>query len=129
DRILIDDDQGEARAAAKRPTPTLEPRNLAYVLYTSGSTGKPKGVAMPHRALVNLIEWQKEQAKAARTLQFAPLSFDVSFQETFSTWCSGGTLVLLDEATRRDPEALVQLLERSKIQRLFLPSVALQHIA
>src|SRR5690606_21914604 len=36
--------------------------DAAYILYTSGSTGTPKGVAMPHRALVNLMEWQKSQS-------------------------------------------------------------------
>src|SRR5258708_11494783 len=64
------------------------PESLAYVIYTSGSTGRPKGVAMVHRALVNLIHWQRLQSSAlppaARTLQFTSLSFDVSFQEIFS---------------------------------------------
>ena len=110
-----------------RRTPTAE--SLAYVIYTSGSTGKPKGVAMPHGPLVNLIHWQKEQGAPLRTLQFAPLSFDVSFQETFSAWGSGATLVLVDEATRRDPDALVELLSAAGIERLFLPAVALHHLA
>ena len=39
-------------------------------------------------------------------LQFAALSFDVAFQETFSTLCHGGTLVLLDEGVRKDIRAL-----------------------
>ena len=63
------------------------PENAAYVLFTSGSTGVPKGVLMEHRPLVNLLSWQAEtfaSRAAARTLQFAPLSFDVSFQEIFS---------------------------------------------
>nr|AQM37584.1 nonribosomal peptide synthetase [Myxococcus virescens] len=115
--------------AAKTARPRLEPHHLAYVLYTSGSTGKPKGVAMPHRALVNLIEWQTEHARPLRTLQFAPLNFDVSFQETFATWCSGGTLVLIDEGTRRDPDALAEFLAAARVQRLFLPAVALHHLA
>ncbi|WNZ58795.1 amino acid adenylation domain-containing protein [Myxococcus sp. MxC21-1] len=125
-QVLLDD--AEARAT-KTPRPRVEPHHLAYVLYTSGSTGKPKGVAMPHRALVNLIEWQTEHARPLRTLQFAPLNFDVSFQETFSTWCSGGTLVLIDEGTRRDPDALADFLDAARVQRLFLPAVALHHLA
>ncbi len=124
---VVLDEAGAAAPRAQRPR--LEPRHLAYVLYTSGSTGKPKGVAMPHRALVNLVAWQTEGAKATRTLQFAPLNFDVSFQEIFSTWCSGGTLVLVDEATRRDPDALAEHLGTARIQRLFLPAVALHHLA
>jgi amino acid adenylation domain-containing protein len=108
---------------------TLE--QLAYVIYTSGSTGRPKGVAMGHRPLANLLAWQLESFStpvAARTLQFASLSFDVAFQEIFSTWCSGGTLVLIDEATRRDPEALLTCVSEQRVERLFLPFVALQNV-
>jgi amino acid adenylation domain-containing protein len=108
------------------------PDNLAYVIYTSGSTGVPKGVAMPHRALVNLIEWQcrnSRMGQGALTLQYSSLSFDVSFQEMFSTWASGGTLVLVDNDTRRDPVALSRFLAQHKIQRIFLPFVALQQLA
>ncbi len=104
--------------------------NLAYIIYTSGSTGQPKGVAMTHGALVNLLHWQMRRSRnAPRTLQFASLSFDVSFQEIFSTWCAGGTLVLLREETRRDASALWRLLISERIERLFLPFVALQFLA
>src|SRR4030081_1132263 len=71
-----------------------------YVIHTSGSTGKPKGVVMPHRALVNLVEWQMRASSAGAgtvTLQYAPLNFDVSNQEIFSTLASGGTLQTVDE--------------------------------
>ena len=106
------------------------PESLAYVLSTSGSTGRPKGVAMPHRALVNLLAWQARcMPEAARTLQFASLGFDVSFQEIFSTWLSGGTLVLVADSVRMDPAALLSMLERSGIERLFLPVVMLGHLA
>ena len=102
----------------------------AYVIYTSGSTGKPKGVLMPHGALVNLLTWQlAELPGVRRTLQFASLSFDVSFQEIFSTWAAGGEVVLIGEALRRDPEALWNFIVRKKIERLFLPFVALQQLA
>ncbi|PYQ23999.1 MAG: hypothetical protein DMF81_06875 [Acidobacteria bacterium] len=56
-------DEAEARAAARRAPPKLQAHHLAYVLYTSGSTGKPKGVAMPHRALVNLIECGRSSSR------------------------------------------------------------------
>lgn len=120
------------------PSPQAMPAQfatqLAYVLYTSGSTGKPKGVAMGHAALLNLIWWQRQHTdlaenSEARTLQFVPISFDVSFQEIFATWSTGGTLVLLPEATRRNPEALLQFLIDQRIARLFLPFVALQQLA
>ncbi len=106
--------------------------NLAYVMYTSGSTGKPKGVAMPHAPLVNLIQWQiarSDLPPGARTLQFASLSFDVSFQEIFSTLCCAGSLVLVGEEQRRDPNALWGVLRAAQVNRLFLPYVALQQLA
>ena len=106
--------------------------NLAYVIYTSGSTGRPKGVAMCHRPLSNLIIWQRESSilpRGARTLQFAPIIFDASFQEIFSTWCSGGTLVLISEQVRVDAFFLLRFLAEQEINRLFLPFVALQQLA
>ena len=98
--------------------------NLAYVLYTSGSTGTPKGVAMSHRPLCNLLSWQLQSStlpRGARTLQFASLSFDVSFQEIFSTWCSGGTLILISEEMRRDAVGLWHYLTDEAVADYFFP--------
>ena len=105
---------------------------LAYVLFTSGSTGQPKGVAMRSAVLARLIAWHAAHprlGRAAHTLQFAPLGFDVAFQEILVTFASGGTLVLPSEAERRDPYALLGLLAREQVERLFVPYVALQAIA
>ncbi|HET9227885.1 MAG TPA: condensation domain-containing protein, partial [Thermoanaerobaculia bacterium] len=109
----------------------VTPNNLCYVVYTSGSTGRPKGVAMTHAAITAMLLWQQRtsSAKAGRTLQFTSLSFDVSFQEIFSTWWAGGTLVLVSDDVRRDPPALARLLAEQRIERLFLPFVALQQLA
>ncbi|MHC5728069.1 MAG: non-ribosomal peptide synthetase, partial [Nostoc sp.] len=115
----------------KNPVSGVTPENLAYVIYTSGSTGKPKGVAMSHRSLVNLLYWQIDESalSCAKTLQFASISFDVSFQEIFSTWCNGGTLVLITAEIQKDGFALLQLIAQEKVEKLFLPFVALQQLA
>ena len=121
-----------AAQSSENPSSGATRENLVYVIYTSGSTGKPKGVCLPHRALTNLIFWQLENSHlpaGSATIQFTSLSFDVSFQEIFSTWCSGGKLVLISEMLRRDPFSLLSFLRQQKIARLFLPFVALQHLA
>ena len=131
--IHLDDDHCVAATPCDgNPQIALAPHHLAYVLYTSGSTGRSKGVAMPHGPLVNLIAWQLgfwQDRRAARTLQFAPLSFDVSFQEMFCTWCAGGTLILVGKRVRRDPRRLLRCLRRCEVERAFLPVVALRYLA
>jgi amino acid adenylation domain-containing protein len=133
-RMLIDG-MAESRPPAAAAAPSsggISGDSLAYVIYTSGSTGVPKGVAMPHRALTNLLRWQRRVLPiepGERTLQFTSLSFDASFQEIFTIWAEGGTLVLVDEETRRDPVALWEYLVAHRITRLYLPFVALQQLA
>ena len=110
----------------------ISSEDLAYVIFTSGSTGQPKGVAMPHGPLVNLIHWQLDNfsyQKKANVLQFAPISFDVSFQEIFSTFCSGGKLFLIGEELRFDFRKLLDFIHTHQINRLFLPFVALEQLA
>ncbi|RKH08173.1 amino acid adenylation domain-containing protein, partial [Corallococcus sp. CA053C] len=128
-------DESPALFAPEAPASAVDASSLeglAYAIYTSGSTGTPKGVAMGHGPLGNLITWQLGQSVAGpgtRTLQFSPLSFDVSFQELFGTWCSGGTLVLVRDALRLDAVLLLQLLADERVERLFLPFIALQNLA
>lgn len=102
-----------------------------YVIYTSGSTGWPKGVAIPHRCLDVMVEWQRTHSVRPdlRTAQFAPLNFDVSFQEILGTLCGGGTLVVVPERLRQDPFELLDWLRDNAVERLFLPYVALQMLA
>jgi amino acid adenylation domain-containing protein len=118
-------------ASAPAPSPRIAPETIAYVLFTSGSTGRPKGVAMPHRSLANMVAWQDRALPVAddRVAQFAPLSFDVAFQEIVTTLAAGATLVVVPPGVRRDPEQLIDLIASEAITRLFLPFVALQSLA
>lgn len=133
--VCVDEDEDEDAAAsdeaAAGPTPALDGDRLAYIIYTSGSTGRPKGAAVTHRTLLNLILWQMVRSRCpeGRTLQYAPLSFDVALQEIFATWCAGGCLVLIDETDRCDMRRLPRLLREAAIERLFLPYVALKQLA
>ncbi|WP_344028213.1 amino acid adenylation domain-containing protein [Streptomyces luteireticuli] len=122
-------------ADAPAPAPAFVPHDAAeplYLLFTSGSTGTPKGVQVPDRTLCDLLHWQATDgslAPGAVTQQFSALSFDVSFQEIFSTLCGGGLLHLARPGWRQDAPALLDQLETAGVERLFLPYVALQLLA
>ena len=115
----------------KHNSPIPQSRSAAYVLYTSGSTGTPKGVSMGHAAMVNLLSWQKKHSisqQGVNTLQFAPLTFDVSFQEIFATLTTGGTLILVNDELRLDPYRLLRYIDQYRVNRIFLPFVVLQYL-
>ncbi|GGV45136.1 hypothetical protein GCM10010277_35730 [Streptomyces longisporoflavus] len=107
------------------------PDRPVYVIYTSGSTGRPKGVALPHSCVDNMAEWQHSHSRRGdlRTAQFAPMNFDVWFQEVLGTLAGGGTLVTVPERLRSDPFELLGWLRRQRIERLFLPCLALNMLA
>ncbi|RVU51136.1 amino acid adenylation domain-containing protein [Pseudomonas syringae pv. syringae] len=138
--VLLLEADAHAESGIDR-TPTTNPQlaglgaqHLAYLIYTSGSTGQPKGVAMPHAPLVNLMHWQIAQTvehgrPRQRTLQFAALGFDVAFQEIFSTLCAGGELSLIHGDTRLNFRRLFQHICEQRIERLYMPCIALQALA
>jgi amino acid adenylation domain-containing protein len=101
----------------------------AYVTYTSGSTGRPKGVQMGQGPLANLSAWQisaLDMGAHTRFLQYAPLGFDVSFQEIVPTLAAGGTVVSREPADRRDFPALVRRVAETRVTHIYLPVAALR---
>ncbi|MFF5173342.1 amino acid adenylation domain-containing protein [Micromonospora sp. NPDC000089] len=131
--VVLDDEWPAIERLPDGPVPvTVGLDNLAYVLFTSGSTGRPKAVAQPHRMLAHLVAVHVtgcQLGHPARVLQFAALSFDVSVQEFFVTLATGGTLVLVSEDDRRDMTALLTLLDKAAVERIFIPFAVLTHLA
>jgi amino acid adenylation domain-containing protein len=126
--LALSDSQKAADNLDTKP----QPDDPLYCIYTSGSTGTPKGVQLTHGGLANLLAWQQREPRlkyAAKTLQFASISFDVSFQEMFGAWTTGGELVMVSDQQRQDLPALTEFIADSEIERLYLPFAALQPMA
>jgi amino acid adenylation domain-containing protein len=88
----------------------LSAQDLAYLMYTSGSTGKPKGVMVTRS---NLVSWLVSMSDyymfdpGYRASQTYDLSFDLSVADIFLTWCSHGTICVLDESEHLMPSAYI----------------------
>jgi amino acid adenylation domain-containing protein len=71
------------------------PTDPAYVIFTSGSTGRPKGAVNTHGGVVNLARSLAARlgfTPADRSLQLAPLGFDVVAEEVFPHLLGGGSV-------------------------------------
>ena len=104
---------------------TISADDIAYVIFTSGSTGKPKAVEVSHGSLAALIAWHTqafEVRAGTRTSHLAGLGFDASAWEVWPTLAAGGTLALVDEATRLDAAALKHWLTAHRIEVAFAPT-------
>ena len=102
-----------------------------YIIFTSGSTGRPKGVTISHKNMMNLILFEKNKTDLLKNtnnkiLQFATMSFDVSYQEIYSALLFGNTLVLIDEASRKDMNKLSKYIFDKGINTLFIPPAYLK---
>jgi amino acid adenylation domain-containing protein len=109
---------------AGAPLPPLLPEaplladDLAWILFTSGSTGDPKGIMISHRAAWTFIDWMKTEFQVTdedRVFSRAPLQFDLSVFDIYSTFMAGGTLVIADLAFENKPEAIVSLMREERI--------------
>ncbi|MBN3453842.1 amino acid adenylation domain-containing protein [Mycobacterium sp. DSM 3803] len=113
-----------ARAEEIEPAAT-DLTELAYILFTSGSTGEPKGVEVTHDAAMNTIEALNGYfgvGPGDSVLALSHLECDLSVLDVFGTLAAGATIVVVDEADRRNPDHWVEQINTHGITVLnFLP--------
>ncbi|CAH0555248.1 unnamed protein product [Brassicogethes aeneus] len=98
--------------------------DLAIVLYTSGSTGIPKGVRLPHKVILNRLQWQFKTFPYSKTEKICvfktALTFVDSVSEIWGPLINGRTILVVPKTTTQDPDKLVKLLDSYKVERLVL---------
>lgn len=119
------------RVAGESEEPLPEERvvetDLAYILYTSGSTGTPKGVAISHRSSLTFVDWAAAAAglrEQDRVTSPAPLHFDLSVFDVFSSCRAAACLTVLPDGAATFPISIARWLEANRISVWYsVPSV------
>ncbi|MFC7518940.1 MupA/Atu3671 family FMN-dependent luciferase-like monooxygenase [Herbaspirillum sp. GCM10030257] len=114
-------------APADLPTPD---ESIAYIIYTSGSTGSPKGVANTVAGLRNRLAWFHEAvAEIPLVTAFkTSIGFVDSVTEILETLTCGGSLVVFDPDSTRDPLAFAQRVSQCGVTNLVLVPSLLKHL-
>lgn len=122
--IVLDEENAElARQSEANPVCPVTADNLAYLIYTSGSTGQPKGAAVPHRQIINRLEWMWQAYPFGPTevsCQKTALNFVDSLWELLGPLLQGSPTVIIPDATLRNPQRLIAALAEQRVSRLWL---------
>ncbi|MGV9434532.1 amino acid adenylation domain-containing protein, partial [Nocardia sp. NPDC003648] len=117
---------------AERVQPLL-PEHTAYVIFTSGSTGLPKGVGVPHRAIVNQLDWMATEfdfAPGDTVLHKTPVTFDASIWELLLPPRVGARTVIARPGGHGDPRYLADLIAAERVDTVqFAPTLLAAYLA
>ncbi|MEL6712864.1 MAG: amino acid adenylation domain-containing protein [Planctomycetota bacterium] len=117
--------RAELDAAPVEFTPAGGPAtdlDLAYIMYTSGSTGVPKGMMHTHRGSLAYARWgagHVSLTREDRVASHAPLHFDLSIFDFFSTAQAGGCVVLVPEPVTKFPASCTECLASERVTVIF----------
>jgi len=111
----------DANAPDTPPNCIVTPDQLAYVIFTSGSTGTPKGTMLRHRNAAAFFACLPDTfgfSPKDRILAVTTVSFDIAGLELIGALTCGMTVVLASAEQAKDPEQLLELIERERVDTL-----------
>ena len=95
----------------------IKSSDLVYIMYTSGSTGKPKGVPISHKALLNYLNFAKEEYCFNTILKvplFTSIGFDLTVTSFFLPLISGGELLIYEENHNGPDLSIIDVIKENK---------------
>ncbi|MBQ0024343.1 MAG: amino acid adenylation domain-containing protein [Bacteroidales bacterium] len=108
--VLLDDIDFSITAG---PIDLSSPDGLAYMIYTSGSTGLPKGAVLHQAGLWNFIGSIRSLyhlTEDDRIASHRTFSFVAHVEDLYAILTVGGSLHIMPEAIRKDPDLIYEFL-------------------
>lgn len=112
------DDVNNGADGGHRPPTVVADEATGFMLTTSGSTGLPKIVPLQTGAVARFTAWGTRTfviGTDTRVLSYAPLNFDLSMLEVWTTLSAGGTVVLADPDRAANPAYVHSLIARHRV--------------
>ena len=107
---------------SESPDVKMIDQELGYIMYTSGSTGSPKGMMHTHHGSISYARWGAQHVNLQpddRVASHAPLHFDLSIFDFFSTAQAGATVSLIPETVTRFPASWTNIIDSERISVVF----------
>lgn len=109
------------------PPDIVRPEHGAVLFFEEAGE---QGALISHHTLSNAIWWYKTHLKEGGTSLLYARPHDLHlFHELFSSWCGGGTLMIVPRQRLNEPVGLARLLNGECITRLSLPSWRFRQLA
>lgn len=109
---------GIASQVIKEKSGPDAPEGTAIIFTTSGTTGTPKLVPLSFEAIDRFAQWASEAfglSSESTVLSFAPLNFDLSLLDVWTTLAYGGQVALISAKQAVDGQAMAQLIHQTKV--------------
>ena len=120
--LNILDWQAIATQPDSAPDVRIVDQDIAYIMYTSGSTGSPKGMMHSHHGSLSYARWGAQHVGLTatdRVASHAPLHFDLSIFDFFSTSQAGATVVLVPEPVTKFAASWTAYIDAQQISVVF----------